>query len=193
MGILNPERSIHAAAGLCLLAFVSACGGEGKAENAASGNDTESENGVDIAAAESPEQIGEAVANLYVGALKDVGEALANHPAPDAAAEMLVSLRERYVQDLVTLGRRIQAMSVSDRATVQGAVSSAQRNLRYDETLKPVWDRYQAIQTHYIESGAASSNPEFWDLLQSFNVITQYAFFDLLKRQSPDEAERLGV
>ncbi|MBN1637995.1 MAG: hypothetical protein JW866_03450 [Ignavibacteriales bacterium] len=41
---------------------------------------------------------------------------------------------------------------------------------------------------------------EFWNtkielskLIQEFNIITQYCDFDLLKKQKPDEAKRLGL
>jgi len=29
--------------------------------------------------------------------------------------------------------------------------------------------------------------------IKFINIITQYAFFDLLKKQAPKEAERLGI
>ena len=31
------------------------------------------------------------------------------------------------------------------------------------------------------------------NLIAAFNIIGQYANFDLLRRQAPDEAERLGL
>jgi len=33
----------------------------------------------------------------------------------------------------------------------------------------------------------------FKNLLASFNILTQYADFDLLKQQAPEEAARLGI
>ena len=31
------------------------------------------------------------------------------------------------------------------------------------------------------------------DLITSFNILTQYANFELLKKQAPEEAKRLGI
>ena len=36
-------------------------------------------------------------------------------------------------------------------------------------------------------------DPNLGKLIKDFNIITQYAFFDLLKKQDPKEAERLGI
>ena len=44
------------------------------------------------------------------------------------------------------------------------------------------------IQKHY-----AQMDREFGNLLASFNVLSQYASFDLLKKQLPEEAKRLGI
>ena len=38
-----------------------------------------------------------------------------------------------------------------------------------------------------------SKDQEFHKLLTSFNIIGQYASFDLLKKQEPKEAARLGI
>ncbi len=49
------------------------------------------------------------------------------------------------------------------------------------------YDAYQQAYTDY------SSDLEVANLISSFNIIGQYANFDLLRRQAPEEAERLGV
>jgi hypothetical protein len=177
--------------GVFLLTGLAACGG-------ADGSDVPSEDGeaartaVDVTAAETPEEVGEAVGDLYVTALRETSEALDDRPEPAVATERLQQIKAHHVEQLVALGRKIEAMSPAERSTVESAVRQAQSGLSYDEALKPIWADYQAAQQHYIDSGGAN-DATFWKLLQSVNVITQYAFFDLLRRQAPDEAARLGV
>ena len=48
---------------------------------------------------------------------------------------------------------------------------------------------FQAVADHYFDS----TDAELYSLITSFNIIGQYANFDLLRQQEPDEAARLGV
>ena len=50
-----------------------------------------------------------------------------------------------------------------------------------------LFKEYQEGQSFYKD------NPELYNLIGDFNTITQYAFFDLLKKQLPEEASRLGI
>ena len=38
-----------------------------------------------------------------------------------------------------------------------------------------------------------SKDQELHKIIMSFNIITQYAQFELLKKQEPEEAKRLGI
>jgi hypothetical protein len=49
------------------------------------------------------------------------------------------------------------------------------------------YDAYQQAYTDY------SGDLEVANLIASFNILGQYANFDLLREQAPDEAARLGV
>lgn len=177
--------------GAFLLTGLAACGGA-DGSDISSNDGTAARTAVDVTAADTPEEIGEAVGDIYITALQETAEALDDRPAPAVATERLQQNKARYVEQLVVLGRKIEAMSPAERATVRSAVRQVQSGLSYDDDLKPIWADYQAVQKHYMDTGGAS-DATFWKLLQSFNVITQYAFFDLLQQQAPDEAERLGV
>ena len=48
-----------------------------------------------------------------------------------------------------------------------------------------LYDQYAA--------GTDQTSQDFAVLLSTFNTLTQYAFFDVLKEQDPDEAQRLGI
>ena len=49
------------------------------------------------------------------------------------------------------------------------------------------FEAYQQTLTDYRD------DPDLSDLIASFNIIGQYANFDLLRDQEPDEAARLGI
>jgi uncharacterized protein YdbL (DUF1318 family) len=49
----------------------------------------------------------------------------------------------------------------------------------------------KAITDNYME--ALQKDANLGKIIKDFNIITQYALFDLLKKQSPKEAERLGI
>lgn len=186
---------------LGLAIALAACGGSDEATSAAapgapagsSSSSAAAGGGVDVAAANTAEEIGQAVADVYVQAFADLAEALADHPDEAVALERMRGVRERHIQDLVALGRKVEALSDADKATVQSAVSRVQSGLQYDPAIKPVYEAYTALHGHYRDAGVMSSNREFNRLFASFNILTQYAFFDLLERQNPEEAERLGL
>ena len=53
----------------------------------------------------------------------------------------------------------------------------------------PAWGRTQnEARIHYAKIDA-----ELAALIGSFNIITQYSQFELIKKQEPAEAERLGI
>ncbi len=54
----------------------------------------------------------------------------------------------------------------------------------------PAFTNYQTVANAYI---ADTSTPRRIRPAQGFPVLTQYTDFDLLKRQEPEEAVRLGI
>ena len=199
-----PVRFNRVMQAVCLslgLMLLSACGDDNADANDPTARATGAEQtqsapasgGVDIAAAETPEEVGKAVADLYISALETLNQTLADHPSADAAVPLLREIHDQHVDGLVTLGRRIENMTSDQEAIVAAAVSKAQSGLQYDEQLKPIYTAYQALNKHYIQTGAMSNSETFRSLFNGFNIITQYAFFDVLKKQEPEEAKRLGI
>jgi len=180
---------------LTLVLAITGCNGKSDASDPASSApaDAKVTSDIDVATAKTPAQVGQAVADLYISAFKAVNDALADHPPADEAVPLLREVHDQHVTDLVTLGRRVERMSASDKAIVQSAVSRAQSKLQYDEKIKPIYAGYTKLNQHYISTGALQENDEFRSIFTSFNILTQYAFFDLLKKQKPAEAKRLGI
>lgn len=162
-------------------AAVVACGGDadsGAAPTAAPASPT--------AAAQSttPDELGGEIGALYVRALSDVTELLREKPAASQATASVRQLKETYIQQIVELGRAREALDASGRAVVDAEI-----RVRIEAVAREPWyATYNDVVQHYL-----TQDEELHDLVVSFNVIGQYANFDLLKQQEPDEARRLAV
>lgn len=119
---------------------------------------------------------------IYLAAYDDVIAALTDRPESTEATEQLTTLKDGYIEQLVELGQQREALDASGRATVDATIMSAVMSLP-GETLT----EYPAAIDHYVV------DTELDKLIRSFNVIGQYANFDLLREQEPDEATRLGI
>jgi hypothetical protein len=136
------------------------------------------------AGAATPEEIGEEIGAVYVRCLEDVTAAMEGLPPAAELEPEVVELRDACIDDLVELGRQREGLEGSANATVNAEVGSAMRRVP-SELFQAFSDR----QFHYQTSG----DRDLANLIADFNVITQYADFELLKKQSPKEAERLGI
>lgn len=134
-------------------------------------------------AAETPQAIGDAVGALYIDTMRQVTAALEGKPEVDVAKAKLTEIKADAVGKLVELGRKRAALDGAGKAAADRGVRGAMRRVPPE-----VFEAFSAAHKHY-----ATADREMGDLLASFNVITQYAAFELLKKQAPEEFERLGL
>ncbi len=129
----------------------------------------------------TPAELGDRIGEIYVEAIRDVVAALADRPDGAAALPALRELKEGYVLRLVDLGRQREALDPGERGTVDARIAMGLSGVPTD-----LFDEYREILAHY-EAG----DRDVAELIGSFNIITQYANFDLLAEQEPEEAARL--
>lgn len=171
-----------AAAVLALaMAGLSACSGDGATPSTTESPPTTAEE-TSAAAATSPGELGDQIGALYLAVYPDVIALLADRPDAATAATELAALKEQYIQQFLAFGHQREAMTEADRATVDAHIRLAVDSLSDD-----VYDAYRQAWTDYSSDAAVA------ELLASFNIIGQYANFDLLREQAPEEAARLGV
>jgi hypothetical protein len=127
-------------------------------------------------------ELGASISVIYLAAYDDVIVLLSDRPDPADALVELAELKEQYVQELVALGHEREALDSSLRAQVDSVILSTVSGLDSGTLAE-----YQAALDHYV------ADREVYDLILSFNIIGQYANFDLLREQEPEEAARLGV
>jgi regulator of replication initiation timing len=115
--------------------------------------------------------------------MKDVTEFLKEKPEVAEVKANVESMKEECVQKMVELGKLREALDESGRSTVDSQI-----NMKMNSLYKAPWyATYNDVQQHYFQ------DRDFHKVIISFNIITQYASFDLLKKQEPEEAQRLGI
>jgi hypothetical protein len=171
---------------LCAFAllFASACGGDDSGSSTATTTGAESTTATAQAAEMTPDEIGAAVGATWADAMQELVALLESKPESSAIKSQVEQLKERYVVKLVALGRLREALSDSDKARVSAGITKA-LEASADE---PWFTSYMDIYDGYSDGDL-----DFANLLASFNILTQYADFDLLKQQAPEEATRLGI
>jgi hypothetical protein len=131
-----------------------------------------------------PAELGDQVSQLYFDALDDLETLLARGLSGDSLRPEVQSLKDEYIETFVSYGHKREAMSETDRATFDARV-----RLAVTLSTPAALDAISTARAGLISDGETALADE----IMSFNVITQYALFDLLKAQEPEEAQRLGI
>ncbi len=131
---------------------------------------------------QSPGDLGAKIGSSYIETLKQVVAILNDNPPAADVKAMLTDLKKWTIELMVGLGREREALPESDRALVDSVLSQRITGVPTD-----LFKEYQAGQARYQD------DKELFRLIADFNIITQYANFDLLKKQAPEEAQRLGI
>jgi membrane-bound lytic murein transglycosylase len=166
---------------LAATALVS-CGGSAEKPEAAAG--TSASASTTVGTQTTPDALGQQIGALYVQALSEVTDLLRDKPAAAQVSASVRQLKETYARQLVELGRAREALDASGRAGVDAAIRAKVDAIAGE----PWYAAYGEVTQHYLTQDA-----DLHALVASFNVIGQYANFDLLRQQEPDEATRLGV
>lgn len=138
---------------------------------------------VENSAEMSPDELGQKIADLYAKAMTELTDTLKDKPVADDVRPQIEAMKEDYITKLVEFGRKREALDASGKAKVDSQIRMKLSSLYSD----PMFTTFNEIQQHYFK------NREFHKIVMSFNIITQYANFDLLKKQEPEEAARLGI
>jgi hypothetical protein len=159
------------------------CGGSEEGNADAPSSEYAAPTQTDKAPELSPMEIGQEIAGLYEKTMKEVTNLLQEKPAVAEVQTQVETLKEECVQKMVELGKLREALEESEKATADLQIR-LKMNAVYKE---PFYTTYNDIQQHYFQ------DKEFHKTVMSFNIISQYANFDLLKKQEPEEAQRLGI
>jgi hypothetical protein len=136
-----------------------------------------------VAQAQSPDELGKAIADNQLESLKKINELMKDRPDPKDLTPKVNALKEETIKKMVALGQKVAKLDAAGQKRVDTKVSMA-----FGNTPGDVFKAFSAGQQFY-----AKKDPNLGKTIKDFNIITQYALFYLLKKQEPKEAERLGI
>jgi hypothetical protein len=176
-------------AGLAAVALAAvACGGggdDGAPPGAPGATSTGGATATATAAAATPDDLASELYEATARMRAEVDTLLrANVDTPaDVLGPLVAGLKERYITEFVAIGWRREALDAAGRAAFDSAFL---RLLAANP--QPDLEPYNVL-TRRLDAERSPVARE----VASLNILTQYAFFDLLRRQEPAEADRLGV
>jgi hypothetical protein len=132
--------------------------------------------------------LGRQVASTWQEAVQKLLPLLQGTPPAASIQQQVADLKEQYVQKLVALGRQIRALPSYEQQSVYDRANDILASLGGTDwftSYKELYDTYANLTDQ--------QNQDFAVLLSTFNTLTEYAFFDVLKAQDPAEATRLSV
>jgi hypothetical protein len=132
----------------------------------------------------TPHELGVAIGTLYIKAMEEVTTRIKDKPDPADIKAPLQALKEKYIGHFIRFGKTKSLLPESDHGVVDSAIRSQMAKLMH----VPWYKTYNDAQMYYHKI-----DPELRKLILDFNIITQYADFELLKKQAPEEAKRLGI
>ncbi len=168
---------------MVLAVLLLACGSDGEQPVSQVGVEEKAAEKTEKKEEMTPAELGQKIGDLYVQALYGVTDLLKDKPTVSEVRPKVEEMKENYVRKLVELGMKREKLDSSEKSSVD-----IQIRLKLNAAnSKPWYSTYNEIQQHYFQ------NRDFHKLVLSFNIIGQYANFDLLKKQEPEEAARLGI
>jgi hypothetical protein len=133
-------------------------------------------------------QLAKQVGATWSEAIQELVPLLRGTPPMTSIQPAVTALKEEYVQKMVALGKQIIALSPDDQQVVYDRAADILSSTADTDWFKSYTSLYNAYAALTDE---ASQN--FAILLSTFDTLTQYAFFNILKTDNPDEATRLGI
>ena len=172
--------------GIAALALLGACGGGddddvGGAPAGTSPSTTEATKAAPAPA--GPDALAKTIYDDFVAMNKELATMLAGEPTAAQLKPKVAELKARYIEKFVASGRLRAKMNATDAAAVESGVGRL--------IFTP-----PGIDTTALSAAVSRFNrtdPALAMEISSLNILTQYAFFELLKKQEPAEAARLGI
>ncbi|MCP4539173.1 MAG: hypothetical protein GY832_18710, partial [Chloroflexi bacterium] len=131
------------------------------------------------------EDLGKEIGAVYVEALVQVIDLVKDKPPVAEVQPQVAALKEEYVQKLFVLGQERETFSKEIKLSMSLYIYQALDEFDADGT---GWQSFNDATAHYAQEDA-----DFNELLVNFSIIGQYAQFELLIDQAPEEAVRLGI
>ncbi|MBN1637996.1 MAG: hypothetical protein JW866_03455 [Ignavibacteriales bacterium] len=128
-------------------------------------------------------ELGQLISEEYIKMNDELIEILKNETEHSTIKEKAEELKEKYIDIYFQYGKKREKLSEEEK-----------KKCNYEVVL--TFYDYDKEKFDYI----TQRTKEFWEsdyplatLITEFNIMTQYSDFELLKKQKPEEAKRLGI
>lgn len=135
----------------------------------------------------SAQQAGEQIVGIYRTAITQTAKLVKNQPDAETIAAQFDVLLDNWQQKLLNIGQHVMVMNDAEKSQIQSAIRKVHMDLQYDEQAKQQFTAYTQGTFPYH-----STAPDLYQKFKSINIITQFAFFDLLKKQNKDAEQKWG-
>lgn len=133
------------------------------------------------------QQAGNQIVEIYRKAMDETNRLTKNQAAPGTIETEFNSLLETWQTELLLIGQHVLLMTGAEKAQVESAINKEHFNMQYDEIAKKRFTDFSKNTFPYHKT-----SPELYEKFKGINIITQFAFFDLLKKQNKDAMEKWG-
>lgn len=133
------------------------------------------------------QQAGEQIVDIYRTAITETAKLVENQPDAATIEAQFDALLNRWQKKLLSVGQHVMVMNGAEKSQVESAITKVHMEMQYNEQAKQQFTAYTQSTFPYH-----STAPDFYLKLKSINIITQFAFFDLLKKQNKDAMEKWG-
>jgi len=134
----------------------------------------------------NPETLGDKIGTSYIEMMTELNTILKAKPEIEELKTQIAELKEKYIAIFFDYGKYREEMTDDNQALVDDATVS--KFMEFMELDRTMYDYYTTAVSEYQEL-----DYDLGSELASFNTLSQYAFYELLKKQLPDEAKRLGL
>lgn len=133
------------------------------------------------------QQAGSQIVDIYKEAMVETAKLVKNQPDANTIKAQLDDLLSAWQTELLTIGQHVMIMGEAEKKQVEAAIRKAQADMQYNEQGKQQFTAYsQGVFPYHKDS------PDLYQKLKSINIITQFAFFDLLKKQNKEAEKKWG-
>ena len=129
------------------------------------------------------DNLGIIIGGIYNDVMEKLLNLIGSQPEYSNIKPEVEALHEETITQLVELGKIKETLDEGSKQKVDYDLFETMQSLS-----KEKYKQYSEAVKYY-----RSQDNDFANFLSGFNIITQYADFGLLKKQKPEEFERLGL
>ncbi|MCD4707958.1 MAG: hypothetical protein K8S62_09495 [Candidatus Sabulitectum sp.] len=130
-----------------------------------------------------PEVLGNTVADVYETMYDELNHVVNLGLSVEDLSAEIAAMKEDYIGQFVELGAVREEMNEEQKEIANSTIRSRFYNLDM-EIYESVNDQISAYRVQ---------DNDLANEIAEFNILAQYADYELLREQSPDEAARLGI